>query len=146
MKIKSKPVVDAKEPLLLVISQADVNKGKKKRPDACAAAVAAVRQCKGALGAHVHLSRTYIEYPDKIVRYITPRSLRVEIVSFDRGTRFEKGEYELNAIWPAAKLGKQQGGTKNQTNPNRDRNAGNRRPYHYVEGVRAHAPKKTDWQ
>lgn len=144
MKIKGKKVVDAKEPVLLIISAADVTKGKTKNPGGCAAALSAMRTCKGAVSAKVHLSRAYVEYPDKIVRYMTPQRLRTEIVSFDRGHKFESGDYELQVPPKAVRLGLDHGG-----NYPRKRNRENEKPrrsFHFTQGVRAHAPKPSDWK
>lgn len=145
--IKGKKIVDANEPLQLSISKADVRAGKVRNPSGCAAAVALERECKGAVSAHVHLSRVYVEYPDKIVRYKTPPALRTEIVSFDRGHRFDAGDYMLPPPPPSdvRRIGRQQGSSTSQTNPNRDRRY-RKRPYHQVSGVRVRAPHNADWK
>lgn len=153
MKIKGKTVVDSTTPLALVINKTDVKAGKKKQPDACAAAVAAVRQCKGAISAHVHLSRVYVEFPDKVVRYSTPQALRTEIVSFDRGRRFEEGTYTLAVIPPHDRLETRRATGRGENNTIREshkrhpeKEGWSRRPTHVLTGVRAHAPKKSDWK
>lgn len=137
MEIAGKKVVDAKKPLYISISKADATKGKTKDPAACAAARAIVRTVADAKSARVHLGRTYIEYPDKWVRYKTPDGLKVEIVSFDRGTNAEyaEGDYTLYAPSPADRIGARLGrGVSGKT-------AGKKRPHiarihHQIEGVR----------
>jgi hypothetical protein len=143
MKIKGKKVVNATRPLTLHITKNDVRRGQVRSPEACAAAVSAMRECPGALSAHVHLGRTYIEYDKSYVRYHTPPRLRTEIISFDRGHSFEEGEYVLGKIPPSKSTGMRQGGPSKTS---RNRSMRVRRPYHFVQGVRAHAPKKSNWQ
>lgn len=125
MKIHGKPVVDAPKDVTLHITPADVAKGRKKAPDCCAAAQACMRQMK-AERALVHLSRIYLEKGGKWVRYVTPDRLRTEIISFDRGHRFEPGDYHLVPLQPSQRRGRkgkptQNGGTVPQrgrrTNP-----------------------------
>jgi len=140
VKIKGKTVTDSKTPLVLKITKKDISGGKTKMPDACAAAVCAMRECKGAVSAHIHLSRAYVEYPKKIVRYTVPAALRTEIVSFDRGHSFTSGEYTLLPVAPSNRLGKDKRGFT-ASGPRLTR----KRPPHFLSGVRAHAPKKSDW-
>ena len=107
MRIAGKKVVDATKPLRITISKRDASLGKTKDPGACAAARAIIRTLADVKGARVHLGRTYVEYPDKWVRYKTPNALKTEIVSFDRGARAEyaEGSYTLYAPAPTDRLG-----------------------------------------
>lgn len=108
--INGKHIINSKKRLLFSILPDDVQKGKGKQPDSCAAAIACVRQF-GAISARVHVSRTYLEFDKHWVRFATPASLRTEIVSFDRGNKFEPGAYELVPVYPSAQAnGKRQGG------------------------------------
>lgn len=156
---KTKPVRDAKRPLILHINPDDVRGGKIKEPGSCAAAVALKRQCKGALSAHVHLSRVYVEYPNHIERYATPPSLRTEIVSFDRGHRFEDGDYKLEVIPASNRLGvrkhgksgpnqydaKMDAARKQKAKKNPSQWGWSRAPLHRITGVRSQAPRKAIW-
>lgn len=142
MKINGKRVIDAKKPLKITVSPQDANAGRTKDPAKCAAARAIIRTISDAKSARVHLGRTYIEYPDHWVRYKTPPSLKIEIVSFDRGAKPQHtvGDYTLQAPAPADRLGsrkKPQGSTGSK----------NRRPHiarihHQIEGVRAHGANR----
>jgi len=142
MRINGKKVVDATKPLHISVSKWDASMGKLKDPGGCAAARAIIRTIADVKSARVHLGRTYIEYPDKWVRYKTPESLKVEIVSFDRGAvkEYAEGNYTLYAISPADRLGyrpKPTGATGNRK----------RRPHiarinHQIEGVRARGANK----
>lgn len=98
--INGKKVVDADYRTALVIEKRDIVAGKSKEPDSCAAAQACVRQFD-ALSAHVFLSRTYIEYPKRWVRFRTPQALRTEMISFDRGHKFTPGTYILSPLSPS---------------------------------------------
>lgn len=141
MKINGKKVVDARKSIMLTISKSDVTNGQIKKPDSCAIALACKRHF-GAISAKVHLSRTYVELDNKWVRFHTPDALRTEIISFDRGKKFEEGEYKIPAIRPSARLtGKATGSEINKTNPNRNRNTNAKGKHHFVIGVRASAYK-----
>jgi hypothetical protein len=100
MEINGKPVVDATRKLTINITRADTVKGANKDPGACAAARACIRTPK-TLSARVHLGRVYIEQKDKWLRFQTPGALRSEIIAFDRGGKFEPGEYKLVPVSPA---------------------------------------------
>src|SRR5512143_537273 len=96
-KINGLPVVDATKPVRLHITKSDVVKGRTKDPGGCAAAVACCRQLK-ATEARIHLSRAYVRFNGKWLRYETTGPLRSEIVTFDRGGKFEPGEYMLKTV------------------------------------------------
>jgi hypothetical protein len=116
MKIADFPVVDAKKKLTITITPQDIAKGDTKDPGACAAAQACMRQAN-CTKARVHIGRTYLLVDKKWVRYHTPRSLRGEIISFDRGTTFQPGEYTLMPMRPSARTGKAQSRTQNHPKP-----------------------------
>lgn len=142
MEIAGKKVVDAKTSLRISISKEDASRGKLKDPGACAAARAIIRTLKDCKAARIHLGRTYIEFPDKWVRYKTPEALKMEIVSFDRGGKpeYTQGDYTLAAPSPADRLNfrpKPQGKTGSKK----------RRPHiarihHQIEGVRMHGANR----
>src|ERR1700744_145028 len=100
MEINGKKVVDATKPLQIKITASDTRRGDNKNPSACAAALAAKR-LPACTGARVHLGRVYIEKPDRWVRYKTGDALRSEIIAFDRGGKFEPGEYEIRPPSPS---------------------------------------------
>ena len=94
MEINGKKVVDATKPISIHITQRDTTDGANKDPAGCAAA-RAVKRDLHCVSARVHIGRVYVETPKQWVRYHTPRSLRTEIIAFDRGGSFEPGEYKL---------------------------------------------------
>lgn len=138
MKINGKPVEDAKRPLRISINDEDARLGKNKNPSGCAAARAIMRMYKpaGAKQARVHLGRVYVEYPEKWVRYMTPNTLKAEIVSFDRGSKaqYMVGEYKLSVPPPSNTLGSHPGFKPTGKNKHRAHIA---RARHQIEGVRA---------
>lgn len=139
MKIAGKTVVDAKRPLTLHITEADVRQGKEKTPSACAAARAAMREIPNAISARVHLAQTYVEFPRRWVRYGTPESLSRKITAFDLGGKFEPGDHTLRMPYGSKKLGRNyKEGQGKKTNT---RN--HRRPIH-LTGVRA-SPYSNMW-
>lgn len=102
MKINGLPVVDAKRSITLHITEGDIRKGKVKKPNACAAALACKRQLH-CTEARVHIGRTYVRFNGKWHRYLTSKDLRTEIVAFDRGGTFEPGNYALLKMQPSRK-------------------------------------------
>jgi hypothetical protein len=108
--IEGKAVLNAKRGLKIHILPVDIAKADNKRPETCAAARAIVRDCH-ALEARVHLGRVYVRSNNSNwQRYETPKSLRSEIIAFDRGGTFQPGEYELLPVRPRDyPTGKRQG-------------------------------------
>jgi hypothetical protein len=140
MKIGGKKVVDASKPLILYVNKHDIANGQIKNANACAIARAVKRQLE-AKSAKVHLARTYVEYDDKWVRYVTPLSARTELISFDRGKKFEEGVYKLPPLQPSKRsVGKRQGGSTRSSHGKGNTNARGKH-HHIVTGVRATAHK-----
>lgn len=148
MGINGKKVVDATRPLIIKVSKTDVVKGANKDPGACAAARAAKRLPK-CLAARVHLGRVYVERPDKWVRYKTGDALRGEIIAFDRGGKFEPGDYKImppspsdRPGSPAYKRSREQRArdlAATEGRPNKFKKA---RKLHVVRGVRSHGANR----
>lgn len=137
MKINGWPVVDATHGIKLTISERDVSNGKTKNPGSCAAALACQRLFHTA-DSRVHIGRVYIKNEKKKcwVRYFTPRSLRTEIIAFDRGGAFEPGEYTLAKSNPADRLG-----AFRKTGPKTGK-AKKRAHYHTTVGIRQHGANR----
>lgn len=101
MEINGKRVVDATKPVKIKVTAHDTKVGANKNPSSCAAALAAKRDVPDCLSARVHIGRVYIEQKNRWVRYMTPDSLRSEIIAFDRGGSFNPDVYELKPPSPA---------------------------------------------
>src|SRR5512143_3798986 len=132
-KINGLPVVDATKPVRLHITKSDVVKGRTKDPGGCAAAVACCRQLK-ATEARIHVSRAYVRFNGKWLRYETTQPLRGEIVTFDRGGRFEPGDYMLNTVNTAEIVRRGKAHTKRP--PKHDRPYKSKRLRHMLTNVR----------
>jgi hypothetical protein len=133
--IDGKPVLDAKKPIVLNITPNDIAKADRKEPADCAVA----RACRRELHAkevRVHLGRVYVRQNEgNWLRFMTPRSLRSEIIAFDRGGSFEPGEHKLAAPQPSKRAtGKRQGSVKPKGRP-KSRGPKRRAP-HVVTDVR----------
>jgi hypothetical protein len=129
MQIEGLPVVDATKPLTFTVTRRDTKRGDIKDPEACAIALAC-RRTLHSDSVRVHLQVTYIKVGTHWLRYITPNSVRTEIVAFDRGGMFSPGVYTLNPPKAAKKLGRKHVGRKPR-GPNLN--------YHRTEGVRVAA-------
>lgn len=145
MKINGTPVKDADEKIVVTITKTDVQTGSLKEAKSCAAANALCRQT-GAKEARVHFSRAYLKQGKVWKRYLVQDALRAEIIAFDRGGKFEPGEYVLSPVTPNLRLdaptrakGDGRSGKKHPQKGNRPK-----RPYHVVSGVRK--KMMADWK
>lgn len=134
-EIDGLPVIDAKEPIELHISAGDIANADLKDPSDCVVA----RACRRDLHvkeARVHLGRIYLRVnKGNWLRYLTPRPLRSEIISFDRGGTFEPADFTLAAPYPKARLGKRTGGASRNARPRPGPKTKRRKP-HVVTNVR----------
>lgn len=131
------PLVDAAEDVSIVINKRDVSESKKKDPGNCAAALAGRRELN--TDVRVYMTRVYVKDKAKKqwVRFITPMSIQKEIVSFDRGSNFEPGEYQFKAPSPSASLGYVYKGTGSGPKTG----APKKRPVHTTANVRISAKR-----
>ena len=88
--------VDARSPLQLEVQPQDIAKADLKNPQSCAFARACKRS-KKAKAAHFFRTAAWLEYDNKLVRYMLPTSMQKEIVAFDRNRTMEPGLYQLSA-------------------------------------------------
>jgi hypothetical protein len=99
------PVADAKKDLILHITENDIRGGKRSDNDFCAAANALCRQ-EGFKAARIFKTMTYVYNDDgSVTRYVTPDSLYLEIMVYDRGGRFIPGDHRLKAPRGVMRLG-----------------------------------------
>ena len=135
-EIDGLPVLNATAPISLRVTKGDIAKADPKRPNNCAVAIA----CRRALHvkeARVHLSRVYLRTNDgNWTRYVTPKSLRTEIIAFDKGGAFAPDAFDLGVPGPSrAATGKRQGSAKKVTKKTPPKTK--RRKPHVVTDVRA---------
>lgn len=88
-------MVDAKKPLIIELVESDIKGSRVKDPRHCAFAEACKRSSQGVMAAYFFRSTAWLEYDDKMVRYILPGSVQKEIMSFDRGGLMATGTYRL---------------------------------------------------
>lgn len=135
MILNRKSVVNATRKLSIHITPKDISRGNTKNPASCAAALACLRNPK-IKAARVHISTTYLQMDGKWVRYRTPESLRGEIVAFDRGAKFQPGDYILRPLQPSHRArGTGFGGTKTKNNKTKSKRA---KPHH-IGNIRHYA-------
>lgn len=137
--IAGRPVVNGLRKVQLHISPADVKNGNTKDPGACAAARAAMREIPNCIAARIHLGRAYLLKKDnKWYRYKTPEALRSEIIAFDRGGKFEAGDYELRPMSPSDMEPKRKNVSRSETNRATPGSPPSKTPrkLHVVRGVR----------
>lgn len=127
-------VTDADENAYLDVTGADVKQSSKKDHNKCAMAVAAKREFK-ASGVVISASMAYVVKHNKAIRFQLPQSVQKEVVSFDRGSGFDEGKYELKAPAKSARIGARQ---ERAFSPSRTHdNTNKRRFYHATTGIRA---------
>ncbi len=97
-------VVDAKEGIVIEVTDKDNKSALVRNHKACAMAVACKKKMK-ADGVIVSISKAYVIQGNVAYRYEVSQHAEREIVSFDRNAGFHPGEYKLNAPGPRSKLG-----------------------------------------
>jgi hypothetical protein len=127
---------DAKRDLVLTIKETDIAGAKRKDNNACAAANALCRQ-EHFKKAKVFKTKTYVLLKDGTwQRYITPKSLYMEIMIYDRGGRFEAGDFLLRAAKGTERLGEHLKPTGKKLKTGKPS-----KPIHTIDNVRENAPK-----
>lgn len=135
-EIDGLPVVDAKSPITLHITADHVKRASRKRPNSCAIAQTCLAR-PGVKEVRIHLSRAYIRSGlANWKRFFVSKTLRSEIIAFDRGGRFSPGDYILHVATKSHKLGAMRGGESGQTKPHETRGKNKRRSPHIVTDVR----------
>lgn len=94
------PVVDSKSKVFIAVTDHDVINSRKANSKHCALARAALR-LPDVVAAYFFRNTAFIEYDNKIVRFMLPPSVQHEIVSFDRAQIFDPGVYQLSPPSPA---------------------------------------------
>jgi hypothetical protein len=96
-------IKDAKTPLDISVNKADLRGARKKDPANCAFAKACKRQ-EDVDEVFFFGTTAYTKKGKTLTRYLMPTSMQKEVVAFDRGGKFEPGEYNLKAPVKTQKL------------------------------------------
>lgn len=94
------PIEDSASTVLVTVTHSDIVNAKKLDSKHCALSRAALRS-PGVVAAYFFLKTAFLEYKDKIVRFVLPASVQKEIVSFDRAQIMAPGIYQMSAVPPA---------------------------------------------
>jgi len=133
-------LVESTKPLILSVNSKDVARATEKQADECALARACKRQYHGIKAAYFFRSTAYLEYEDRIVRYLLPQSVQKEIVSFDRSKKFEPGNYHLRPVSKGSTFAALRSRTSNRSgsslHPKDPRKTGRRTNVHRTTDVR----------
>ena len=99
-------VIDSSRTIKIKVTSADVKRAKRKDPGNCAIAQS-VKRCAHVDSVRVHTSRTYVRKHKSAPweRFITPMSIRTELVAFDRGAPFQEDEYTLRPMSKTRRMG-----------------------------------------
>lgn len=92
-------VINATKPVVVEVRPRDCAEGKKFQTSECALAKATKRQFK-ADGVAIRMTDSFIVKGDTAIRFLTPETVKREIVSFDRHKDFAAGSYRLCATPP----------------------------------------------
>jgi hypothetical protein len=95
-----KQVLLAKKPVLVEVHPKDCKDGKKLQTSECALAKATKRQFK-ADGVAIRMGDSFVIKGGTAIRFLTPQTVRRELVSFDRHHDFASGTYRLAAPPPS---------------------------------------------
>ena len=95
---RGKPVVDSKQPLTFVVSDADVRRSEPNSPENCAGACAIKRLNPNVEEVHMHRFVTMVEFADRVIRYQTPHAVRDQLLRFDAAQKFEPGRYHIAKV------------------------------------------------
>lgn len=134
LSLNGLPILDAKKPTIVVVNKNDIARASRKDPTDCPFA-RAIRRELHACDAQVYLGRTYVKTnKGSYTRYRTPPAMRTELITFDRGGKFEPGEYVMGAIPPTQR--KKVAKAKRAERKKTARRARSRRKYSVVGNVR----------
>lgn len=97
-------IVDSRKPLIVDLRKSDITEATQKNSKDCAFARACKKQ-KGVRAAYFFRSTAYLEFDDRLVRYLLPTSVQKEIVSFDRSKVMAPGTYQLTPPAKSTRMG-----------------------------------------
>lgn len=103
--LKNLAKIDATGTLYLEVTQKDIDDATRKNPTCCAFAKATERVIPGVKSVYFFRTAAWIEYDDRLIRYVLPQDVRNGIKRFDQGSQMEPGVYRLAAPSQSHTLG-----------------------------------------
>jgi hypothetical protein len=88
-------LVEARKPIVIELTREDIAGARQQDQENCGFARACTRM-KGVTGAYFFRTTCWLQYDDRLVRYMLPPSVQREIVCFDRGGKMAPGTYQLS--------------------------------------------------
>lgn len=90
-----KSIVSPKKPVIIEVTKRDATSGKRRNHKACALAVACEKKFN-AEGVVIGRTTAFVIKGNTALRFALPPSIGREITSFDRGSDFAPGTYQLS--------------------------------------------------
>lgn len=128
-------VRDADDDLLINVTAKDEKASKRKDHNECAMATAIKRQ-EHASSVIISASTAYVIKGTEAVRYKVPEAVSKEVVSFDRGSSFESGDYKLKAQPKSHRLGTYRGKDTRPDNSRPKTGTAAKRFIHHTANIR----------
>lgn len=129
-------IVDAKNSVSIHVKDSDCKSAEPLNPSECALARATKREFK-VDAVVIGLSTSYIIKGKKAIRFQTPTAVQREIVSFDRHSDFQPGNYYLVPKAESNSLEAQREYRRNKrSGAKKGKNHGPTRKYHHTAKVR----------
>jgi hypothetical protein len=129
-------MVDAKKAWVIEVVQKDIKKAKAQDPRHCAFALACQRTDKKVRAAYFFRTSAWLEYSDRMVRYMLPSSIQKEIVSFDRGGLTAPGTYQLSPPKGSNSLGAARARSRKRRSHPKGNGRIKRKVIHRTESIR----------
>lgn len=109
MRRRDLNVVDATTPLVLKVTQKDIDQAVQRDAGECAIARCALRQ-KGIVDVRIGASRAFVDYDDRVERFVIDRETSQRLAVFDKDDYFAPGTYILQPPPPGKQIGDRVGG------------------------------------
>lgn len=104
MRRRDLNVVDGTTPLVLKVTQKDIDKATQADAGSCAIAQCLLRH-KGVVDVRIGASTAFVDYTDRVERYVIETADRQRLAVFDRDGYFAPGTYTLQPPPPGRQIG-----------------------------------------
>lgn len=132
-----KKLREGKSNVELEVEARDTRSANKLSPSTCGFAKACKRQVPGVQSVHFFRGVAWLEFADRLERYILPPAVRQQITTFDVSGVIAPGSYHLRAPAASEGLAAQRKSHRNLREARRTgKRDGSRRPRSIMTGVR----------